>query len=314
MSSGMKTMGIGCATRHFLTRRTRHAKGPWTWVQRRTDATGQRRRVTQKLDYALIGDEVRRKVRRCRLVQVPGHDTDHRAIVLKVTTNGEAVRRYRHKAETFPLTLPIGPRTEGEAMFEELQLLQPMVPVRERHTHDWIREGTWIIVDRRAALRKQNKLPRAEGRALTRKIHASLKLDRIERARRAGEELMKNIGSGCIRDAWRGLQGWYRVADGKPAKPCYQTMETQTEAREKLYEHVPSPGEDIPCNIERPPLRDEPPDDQEIRRGVIKSHSHRSTGGSEMRAEDMTYWLRGIEREEKAEEDGEEVYAGAGDT
>jgi len=201
MSSGMKAVGIGCATRHFLTRRTRHAKGPWTWVQRRTDSVGQRRRITQKLDYALIGDEIRRKVRRCRLVQVPGHDTDHRAIVLKVTTNGEAVRRYRHKAETFPLTLPIGPRTEGEAMFEELQLLQPMVPVRERHTHDWIREGTWIIVDRRAALRKQNKLPRAEGRALTRKIHASLKLDRIERARRAGEELMKEIGSGCIRDA-----------------------------------------------------------------------------------------------------------------
>ena len=91
-------------------------------------------------------------------------------------------------------------------------------------------------------------------------------------------------------------------------------METQTEAREKLYEHVSSPGEDIPCNIERPPLRDDPPDDQEIRRGVIKSHLHRSTGGSEMRAEDMKYWLRGIEREEKAEEDGEEGYAGAGDT
>ena len=66
-------------------------------------------------------------------------------------------------------------------------------------------------------------------------------------------------------------------------------METQTEAREKLYEHVPSPGEDIPSNIERPPLRDDPPDDQEIQRGVIKSHSHRSTGGSKMRAKDMKY-------------------------
>ena len=116
---------------------------------------------------------------------------------------------------------------------------------------------------------------------------------------------MKNIGGGCVREAWRDLQGWYRKAEDKPAKPCYQTMETQTATREKLYEHVALPGEDIPCNIERPPLRDDPPDDQEIRRGVIKSHSRRSTGGSKMRAEDMKFWLKGIEHKEKVEVDGE---------
>ena len=57
------------------------------------------------------------------------------------------------------------------------------------------------MVDRRAVLRKQNKLSKKEGRALTRKIHASLKLDCIERTRRAREELMKNIGSGFVRQA-----------------------------------------------------------------------------------------------------------------
>ena len=73
------------------------------------------------------------------------------------------------------------------------------------------------------------------------------------------------------------------------------------------------PGEDTPCNIERPPLRNDPPEDQEIQRGVTKSHSRRSTGGSKMRAEDMKFWLKGIKREEKTEADDEEGCAGAGD-
>ena len=103
--------------------------------------------------------------------------------------------------ETFPLNFPIGPKTHGEVMFEELQRLQPMVLVREKSSHDWIHEGTWLLVDRWVALRRQNKLLRQEGRSLARKIHASLKDDCIKRARRAGGELMKNICSGCVREA-----------------------------------------------------------------------------------------------------------------
>ena len=64
-------------------------------------------------------------------------------------------------------------------------------------------------------------------------------------------------------------------------------METQPTTREELYKHIASSGEVISCNIERPALRDDPPEDQEIRHGVIKSHSHRLTDGSKMRAEDL---------------------------
>ena len=180
MSSGMKTMGIGCTTRHFLTRRTRYVKGPWSWGQQRTDATGQRQRVAQKLDYALIGDELRRKVLRCRLVQVPGHDTDHRAIVLKVKTNGKAVRRYQHKAETFPLTLPIGPMTQGEAMFEDLQLLQPMVLVRKHHTNNWIRKRDM------ANNRQKGSPEKAEQIAQGREARAHAEDTRVPQARHLG--------------------------------------------------------------------------------------------------------------------------------
>ena len=152
--------------------------------------------MTQKLEYILLGDETRHKVRRCRLVTVPGHDTDHRTIGMRIKTNGREVCRYRHVMETFPLKMPTGPKTHGETMFG-----------------------------------RQNELSQQEGCYLMRKIHASLKANRVERAWRAGEEITKNIGGGCIREAWHGLQGWYRHAEGKPENPCYRSMDTQTTAR-----------------------------------------------------------------------------------
>jgi hypothetical protein len=188
-----------------------------------------------------------------------------------------------------------------------------MRPVREKHTHSWIREGTWLLVDRRAALRKEMRLTQAEGRKLGRRIKASLKADRIERARKAGELVMENLSHGNLREAWRTLRGWYRDAGEKTSKPCYDAMETQTAAREGLYGHVPSPGEPIPNNFERPPLRDDEPEDAELRRAVIKSHTGRSGGGSEMIAEDLKRWLKNMTLEEKAEKDGKEGWAGMGD-
>ena len=49
--------------------------------------------------------------------------------------------------------------------------------------------------------------------------------DRVERARRAGEEVMGHLAGGNSRAAWRTLSGWYRAVEGKAAKPCYTRME-----------------------------------------------------------------------------------------
>ena len=120
---------------------------------------------------------------------------------------------------------------------------------------------------------------------------------------------MAHLAKGDSREAWRTLRRWYRVAEGKAAKPCYHRLEAQTVEREKLYDHVPPPGEKIPCNADRPRQNDEAPSDAEIREAAKRCGNGRAGGGSRMRAEDLRKWLRGAELEEE-----KEGYEGAGDT
>ena len=47
----------------------------------------------------------------------------------------------------------------------------------------------------------------------------------MEQAQRAGEKVMGHLAEGIPRKAWRTLGGWYRVVEGKVAKPCYHRLE-----------------------------------------------------------------------------------------
>ena len=130
----------------------------------------------------------------------------------------------------------------------------------------------------------------------------------MERARRAGEEVMGHLAGENSRAAWRTLSGWYRAVEGKAAKPCYTRMEEQTVEREALYDYVPPPGARITKNTTRPPQNDDAPSDAELREAVKACGNGRAGGGSRMRAEDMKGWLRRAELEET-----QEGYVGAGD-
>ena len=83
-------------------------------------------------------------------------------------------------------------------------------------------------------------------------------------------------------------------------------MKTQTVEREELYGYLESPGEHIPRNVDRPPLDDSAPSDEEIRAAAAKMKNRRSGGATQMRAEDLKTWLRGAKAEERAERDGED--------
>ena len=90
------------------------------------------------------------------------------------------------RRQRFPLQLPkTGPADEGEKLFEEIKAKIEKPPKRKWEENAWIRPGTWALVDDRAKLRSLGRLTQAEGRRLTRRIHAALKGDRIECARRA---------------------------------------------------------------------------------------------------------------------------------
>ena len=156
-------------------------------------------------------------------------------------------------------------------------------------------------------------MTQAEGRRLGRRIKAALKADRIERARKVGEQAMLHLKDGKVREAWGAIWGWHRLVDPKAAKPCFQRMEHQTKEREALYGKVEPPGESIPRNAERTASDDEAPSDEELRRATKRGGNNKSGGSSGMRVEDLKEWLAGAEREERAEKEGEEGYKGRGD-
>ena len=101
----------------------------------------------------------------------------------------------------------VGPTAKVEAKFEELRGKVEPPPQREWPEKNQNRPGTWALIDQRAAMRRAGKLTQRMGRRAGRKIQASLKLDRIERARRCGEGIIAHLAAGEAKEVWCSLQG-----------------------------------------------------------------------------------------------------------
>ena len=162
-------------------------------------------------------------------------------------------------------------------------------------------------------MRKQGTLTRREGRRLVRRIKASLKADRNNRALHPGHAIMVNIGENNSRKAYGILRGWNKEVDPVATRPCYVTLEDQTKGRDELYTPKTPSGDPIPCNNHRPPRADHPPTDDELRQAAQKSSNGRTGRASKMRAEDLKEWKRGMKADEKTEREGVEGFKGAGD-
>ncbi len=121
-----------------------------------------------------------------------------------------------------------------EEAFEVLKKTVAKPSPRKRKDNAWISDKTWALVDKRVSLRKQNRMGRAEGRRLSREIRASIKVDRAERARRTGENYKVELRQGNIHEAFRHLSGWYKAATEVATRPCFLTLEKQTQDPEEL--------------------------------------------------------------------------------
>jgi len=194
-----------------------------------------------------------------------------------------------------------------ESIFEELRESCVPPPARKRSGNAWISETTWALVDHRVQMANGGRLTRRGYHKLSRKVRASLKRDRQKRAHEAGTTMESHLESGELQEAWRTLKGWYRMAEDKAPQPCFATMEKQTREREELYERQVPPGDPIPINVEPFEIRDESPEDAEVREVVRNLRNGRAGGASKIRAEHIKDWLSGIVDEE---ENGNE---GAGD-
>ena len=127
-----------------------------------------------------------------------------------------------------------------------------------------------------------------------------LKVDRRQRAEDAAAEIEAHLAAGDLQEAWNVAKRWYRMAEDRAPKPCFESMEKQTEERAELYRKRVPPGDDIPINVEAYDVRDDTPSDGEIREAVRGGLKNGRVGGaSRIRAEDVKGWLRDREEEER---------------
>ena len=126
---------------------------------------------------------------------------------------------------------------------------------------------------------------------MSRKIKASLKEDRVERARKVGEAVSVHLAKGEVKKAWKCVQGWYRKLLGQQQKQCHQAMEKQTLEREALYAKVPHPGNHIPCNVPTTDINDKEPQDKEIHPMVVAVKNRKAKGIDLVQAKNIKIWL-----------------------
>jgi len=74
------------------------------------------------------------------------------------------------------------------------------------------------------------------------------------------------------------LKGWYSAVEERDPKPCYQSMEKQTNERVALYGTVKPPGDPILINIEPFTINDAIPTESKIRT-VVKELRNGRAGG-----------------------------------
>jgi hypothetical protein len=183
------------------------------------------------------------------------HDSDHRAVVATIKSGRRRLKEYRRKRQEFPLHLPpVEQQDDLTRSFEALKATCKEPETTKAHWRDWMSDiSTWLLIKQRTLLRWAGQLRQSEGRCMQRAIHAALKRDCAARTAQIGESIVANLAEGNVHEAFRHLKGWYREATETHARPCFQTMERQTEERVELYRRRDSPG--LPIVLEHAETR-----------------------------------------------------------
>jgi hypothetical protein len=103
---------------------------------------------------------------------------DHRAVVANIWVARKGrLKNYRHAHQKFPLTLPLGPKDANTTTFDALAA-KCIEPKKKRLPgKDWISEGTWRLIAKRASLLHSGKIRQAAARRIKREVQAALKAD-----------------------------------------------------------------------------------------------------------------------------------------
>ncbi len=99
---------------------------------------------------------------------------------------------------------------------------------------------------------------------MQREIQKCLCANRDARTKVVGETISTELARGNVQEAFRRLKGWYWSATDTQARPCFQTMDRQTEERINLYWRRNSPRHPIHVGENLFDVRDDRPTDDEI--------------------------------------------------
>jgi hypothetical protein len=128
---------------------------------------------------------------------------------------------------------------------------------------------------------------------LHRQVKQSLATDRKKRTEAAGTHIESLLSSDRLREAWKGLQAWYRHQGDRPPAPAREDLELITVEREALYAKRPPHGEPLPITLPAPfNVPDGLFDDEEIATAVRRLPRGKSPGPTGMRAETIKEWLK----------------------
>ena len=151
---------------------------------------------------------------------------------------------------------------------------------KQQGCNDWVSDTTWQLIKQRTSLRRAGQLRRHEASVMQWEVQQCLRADR--------DAWTKKVGAGGnVQEAFRHLKGWYQSATDTQARPCFQTMDWQTAERINLYRRCDSPHLLIHVGENLFDVRDDTPNDGEIRTAVSEFSNRRSAGASRMRAEHL---------------------------
>ncbi len=73
-------------------------------------------------------------------------------------------------------------------------------------------------------------------------IKSFLAVDCKQHATNAVSTVKSHLSNSAVKEAWRALKGWYRLAKDQPPLACPETMAKQTAEQVELYAKVPPWG------------------------------------------------------------------------
>ena len=121
--------------------------------------------------------------------------------------------------QRFPLSLATCLQDDDTTNFSALAA-KCMEPKSKRQKEkDWVSEGTWALIAKRASLLQSGRCNQAVARRMKRKIHGAPEADKQRLTADVGQRIVVELGAGNVKEAFHHLKGWYRAASETQAAP-----------------------------------------------------------------------------------------------